>query len=140
MIIGIGSDHAGYELKEAIKKYLTDKGFAVCDYGVESGVTADYPDIARKVCDKVLSGDCDRAVLCCGTGIGMSIAANRLRGIRAANCFDEYSARMARAHNDANVLALGGRILGFDFACEIVSAFLHTEFEGGRHKIRVDKL
>jgi len=141
MTIGIGSDHAGFELKENIKRFLMEKGFSVTDYGTDSpDVSVDYPDIARLVCDNVLSGDCAFGVLCCGTGIGMSIAANRLGGIRAANCNDIFSAKMARAHNDANVLSLGSRILAAGLACEILSVFLETKFEGGRHQTRVDKL
>lgn len=140
MIIGMGADHGGYELKEHIKSYLTEKGYEIKDYGIYDGEAADYPDVAFKTCEGLLSGECERALLFCGTGIGISIAANKVDGIRCAHCTDSYSSKMARQHNNANVIALGGRITGACIAEEIVDAYLGAEFLGGRHGVRVDKI
>lgn len=140
MIIGLGADHGGYELKEHIKKYLSDKGYEIKDYGTYSGEAADYPDIAFKTCEGLNSGECDRAILFCGTGIGISIAANKVKGIRCAHCTDSYSAKMSRCHNNANVIALGGRITGVCVAEEIVDAYLGASFLGERHEARVKKI
>ena len=137
MKIAIGSDHAGYDLKEEIKKYLEDKGFAVLDKGTNSKESVDYPVFGESVAETVAKGEADRGIVICGTGIGISISANKVKGIRAALCTNEYMAKMARKHNDANVLALGARVLGVDLALSIVDAFLNTEFEGGRHERRV---
>ena len=138
-ILAIGCDHGGYELKEAIKNYLTANNIEFIDFGCD-GESVNYPDYADKVCRAIQSGQCYRGILVCGTGIGMSMAANKHKGIRAACCSDTFSARMTRAHNDANVLCLGGRVVGFGLAIDMVELFLKTEFEGGRHQVRVDML
>lgn len=139
-MIALGSDHGGYELKEEIKRYLEENGYEVKDFGTFSEESVDYPDIAEEVAKAIVSGQCDRGVLCCGTGIGISIAANKVPGIRAANCSDEYSARMAKEHNNANVLCLGGRVVGKGLAIMIVEEWLNAEFQGGRHQRRIDKI
>lgn len=139
MMIAIGCDHGGYELKCAVMNYLLNRKTEYVDCGCE-GERVDYPDIAEAVCKKVTSGECDRAILICGTGIGMSMAANKIKGIRAAVCSDYYSAKYTRLHNDANVLCLGGRVLGQGLALELVEVFLDTKFEGGRHVERIDKM
>jgi ribose 5-phosphate isomerase B len=140
MIIGIGSDHGGYELKEGIKEYLVGEGIQVVDFGNDSLESVDYPDFARKVAEAVLNKEVDRGILICGTGIGISIAANRIKGIRCALCSDTFSARMSREHNDANILAMGGRVVGLGLATDIVKAFITSEFEGGRHERRINKI
>ncbi|MFN3870136.1 MAG: ribose 5-phosphate isomerase B [Aquificaceae bacterium] len=137
MNIAIGSDHAGYPLKEKIKEFLLSKGYKVLDFGTESTHSTDYPLFARDVCLAIQRGEAQRGILICGTGIGMSITANKFKGIRAALCLNEYMARMSRRHNDANVLCLGGRIIGDDLALSIVDAWLSSDFEGGRHEKRV---
>ena len=137
MKIAIGSDHAGYDLKEIIKNYLIEKGYEVVDKGTNSRESVDYPIFGESVAETVAKGEADRGIVICGTGIGISISANKVKGIRAALCTNEYMARMARKHNDANVLALGARVLGVDLALSIVETFLNTEFEGGRHERRV---
>ncbi len=124
-------------LKEAIKNYLSGKGFAVVDVGTGSAESCDYPVFAAKVCREVVSGGCEKGILVCGTGIGMSIAANKIKGIRAAVCTECYGARFTRAHNDANVLCLGQRITGEGLAFLIADVFLETPFEGGRHEKRI---
>ncbi|MDR1040030.1 MAG: ribose 5-phosphate isomerase B [Deltaproteobacteria bacterium] len=137
--IAVGSDHAGPVLKDEIIFYLSTKGLKTLDCGVPVGTeTCNYPDIADKVVRAVLSGEAERGILVCGTGAGMCMAANRHSGIRAANCANEFTARMARAHNDLNVLTLGARVLGRGLALEIVESFLVTPFEGGRHQVRLD--
>ncbi len=138
--IAIASDHAGWKLKEAIKEYLVTKGFFVVDFGVNSEDSVDYPDYAEKVSLAIINGEVDRGILICGTGIGMAITSNKFPGIRASLCYDEYTAKMARLHNDANVLALGGRVLDRDRAIRIVDVWLNTEFEGGRHERRLAKI
>ena len=141
-MIYLGADHGGYELKEAIKAHLDEQGIAYTDCGTHSAESVDYAPIAKATCEKLLA-DSDKtslAVLCCGTGIGMSIAANKIKGIRAAVCSDWYSAKYTRLHNNANVLCLGGRVLGAGLALELVDVFLETEFEGGRHSDRIDKI
>jgi ribose 5-phosphate isomerase B len=139
MNIIIGSDHAGYDLKEECKSHLLQSGeHRVTDVGVFSRDSSDYPRIAKEVAGAVGRGEHDRGVLVCGSGIGMSITANRFKRVRAALCHDVYSAKMSRLHNDANVLAMGGRIVGPGVALEILEVFLKTEFEGGRHKKRLD--
>ncbi|MBP1579763.1 MAG: ribose 5-phosphate isomerase B [Oscillospiraceae bacterium] len=138
-MIAIGSDHAGYALKCEMIKHLEEKGVQFIDCGC-NGESVDYPDIAEKTCEKVTSGEADKAVLICGTGVGISISANKIKGIRAALCGDWYSAKYTRLHNDANVLCMGGRVIGAGLAAEIVDVFLDTEFEGGRHARRVDKI
>lgn len=138
-MIAIGSDHGGYALKCELVKHLAEQGVEFVDCGC-NGETADYPDIAEKVCAKVAGGECEKAILICGTGIGISMSANKIKGIRAALCTDEYSAKFTRLHNDANVLCMGGRVVGGGLACNIADVFLSTEFEGGRHAVRVDKM
>ncbi len=137
MIIAVGSDHAGYHLKEKIKNYLLENKYQVLDFGTHSEDSTDYPNFAREVSLAVQKGEAQKGILICGTGIGMSIVANKFKGIRAALCLNEYMARMSRKHNDANVLCLGDRIIGEDLAIAIVDAWLNTEFEGGRHERRV---
>ena len=136
----IGSDHGGYELKESIKEYLTEEGIQFIDYGTNSLESVDYPDYGRAVAEAVINKEVDKGILICGTGIGISITANRIKGIRCALCTDSYSAKMSRMHNNANILALGGRVLGVGLALDIVKTFLDTEFEGGRHERRINKI
>ena len=140
MKIVIGSDHAGFELKEDLRAYLREQNFEVVDLGVQSESPADYPDIASAVAERVSQGEFERGLLVCGTGIGMSMVANRFAGVRAAVCHDLYTAQISRKHNDANILALGGRLLGKGLAREILKVWLETKFEGGRHQRRVDKI
>ncbi len=140
MKIGIGSDHGGYDLKEVVKEYLESKGIEVLDYGTDSEESVDYPDYGKVVGESVVSGECDRGIVICGTGIGISIAANKVNGVRCALCGDTYSAKMSRAHNNANVIALGARVIGVGLALDIVEAWLDTEFEAGRHERRVNKI
>ena len=141
MKITIGSDHGAVELKEEVRMVLHEfEDVRVTDVGTFGTESVDYPDIAEKVCADVVSGKADRGIVLCGTGIGISIAANKIDGIRAALCGDVYSAIMSRKHNDANVLAMGGRVTGIGPAGEIVRAWVCTEFEGGRHARRVDKI
>lgn len=137
-MIALGSDHGGYELKQEIKKYLDEKGLAYRDYGCDSTAAVDYPAYAKKVAHAILEGECDKGILICGTGIGISIAANRFPGIRAALCTDCFCAEATRQHNDANVLALGGRVVGPGLAVKIVDTFLNTPFSGDeRHARRI---
>lgn len=140
MQIFIASDHAGFGLKASLRAYLLDLGLDVQDLGVDCKESVDYPDFANVLCQQVLKCQGSKGVLICGSGIGMSIAANRFPGIRAALCTDSLMAKLARAHNDSNVLCLGQRIIGEAVAFDIVEAFLNTPFENGRHQIRVQKL
>ncbi len=140
MKIGIGSDHGGYRLKESIKAYLDEKNIAYIDYGVNDEESVDYPDYGEKVARAVVAKEVDRGIVVCGTGIGISIAANKVKGARCALCSNEFEARMARAHNDANLLALGGRVIGEELANAIVEEYLNGEFESGRHERRVNKI
>ena len=139
-MIAIGSDHGGYELKEHVKKHLEEKGIEVKDFGVFSEESVDYPDCARPVCEAVLNGEAERGILFCGTGIGISMAANNFNGIRAALCSDVFSAKMAKEHNNANIICLGGRVTGRELAFMIVDTFFDAEFRGGRHQTRIDKI
>ena len=136
-MIAIGSDHGGFALKQEIMKHLDEKGLEYKDYGTYSEESCDYPVYGAAVGRAVAGGECDRGILICGTGIGISIAANKIEGIRAANCTDCYMAEMTRRHNDANILALGARVVGSGLALKIVDTFLETGFEGGRHAKRV---
>jgi len=136
--VAIGCDHAGFKLKEFIKSHLQEKGFEVIDKGTYSEERVDYPVYGEAVARAVASKEADKGIVICGTGIGISISANKVKGIRAALCTNEYMAKMARRHNDANILALGGRVLGQDLAISIVDAFFSEEFEGGRHEKRVN--
>ena len=140
MRVALGADHAGVHLKSAVRSLLESRGIEVHDAGTVSEDSVDYPDYAVKVGTSVARGDVDRGILVCGTGIGMAIAANKIDGVRAAPVVDLDSARLAREHNDANVLALGARVASPDTALEIVSTFLDTPFAGGRHQRRIDKI
>ena len=140
MQIAIGSDHAGFKMKEDVKKWLLDEGYQVKDFGTDSEDSVDYPDFAEKTAKNVEEGDSDLGILICGTGIGMAISANKVKGIRAARCHDSYSARMARAHNNSNILTFGSRVIGIELAKDIVKTYLTTEYSGGRHQRRVGKI
>jgi len=140
MRVYIGSDHAGYRLKEALKKALKSMDDSLVDVGCHSESPVDYPDIAFKVASAVSKSEADRGILICGTGIGMSIAANKFKGVRAAVCWSVETARLSRLHNDANILCLGGRILEPGLAARIVEVWLTTRFEGGRHLRRIEKI
>lgn len=140
MKIALGSDHGGYNLKEIVKKHLDELNIEYKDFGCQGCDSVDYPDFALPVAESVASGEFDRGILICGTGIGMSIAANKVPGIRAAVCTETFSARMCRMHNDANILAMGERVIGPGVALDIVDAFLKEEFQGGRHSVRVGKI
>ncbi len=140
MKIALGSDHAGFELKEDLRAFLAERQVEVLDLGAFGEAPVDYPDVAVKVAEKVSRGEVERGLLICGTGIGMSIVANRFAGIRAALCHDPYTARMSREHNNANLLALGGRLIAKGLGREILKVWLETEFQGGRHQKRLDKI
>ncbi len=136
----IGSDHAGYHLKQKIKAHLESRGIEVLDVGTDEPISCNYTVYAQALCESIQAGVAPRGILICGTGIGMSIAANKHAGIRAAACENTFSARMTRMHNDANVLCLGERVIGYGLACDMVDLFVDTDFEGGRHQARVDDL
>jgi len=140
MRVAIGADHAAVALKDALVKELRGANLPVEDLGTHTTDSVDYPDFAREVAARVAAGTADRGILLCGTGIGMSIAANKVQGIRAAVCHDVTTARLARLHNDANVLCMGGRLIGLTLASDIMQTWLATQFEGGRHKGRVEKI
>lgn len=140
MCLALGSDHGGYRLKETIKEYLDEIGVAYRDFGAFNAETTDYPDYAYKVATAVAAGECERGILCCGTGIGVSITANKVLGIRAALCHDTFSARAAREHNDANILTMGERVIGPGLAKDIVAAWMAAGFSGGRHARRLEKI
>jgi ribose 5-phosphate isomerase B len=139
MKIVLACDHGGFELKEAVREHLTKKGYEVNDMGVYDTNSVDYPDYGKKAAELVAGSD-DKGIVICGTGIGISIAANKVHGIRCALCTNEYMARMSRMHNDANMLALGNRVIGQGVALDIVDVWLSTEFEGGRHLNRINKM
>lgn len=136
-MIAIGCDHAGYKLKEFIINSLSEKGYEFKDMGC-NGERCDYPNIAEAVCKEITSGNCEKGILICGTGIGMSIAANKIKGIRASLCSDSYSTKYTRLHNDANVMCMGARVIASGLAEELAEIFLTTNFEGGRHQHRID--
>ncbi len=140
MDIVVASDHAGYHLKELIKEELLKKGYSLEDLGAYSAASVDYPDFARSAAEDVATGKSSRGIIICGTGIGVSITANKVPGIRAALCNDLFTAAAAREHNDANILAMGGRIVGCDLALKIVDVFLNTAYAGGRHARRLKKI
>lgn len=140
MKIGIASDHGGFELKEYLKEYLKRSGIEVSDFGTNSEEPVDYPIYGERCARAVANGEVERGVVCCGTGIGISIAANKVAGIRCALCTDDNMARLSRQHNNANMLALGGRITSNEEAQKILDAWLITEFEGGRHQRRIDMI
>lgn len=136
----IGSDHGGFLLKQEIKKHLEEKGVDFVDVGCYDENSVDYPDVAKAACDKITSGECDIGILICGTGIGMSLVANKVAGIRCVVCSEPYSAQLSRMHNDTNMLALGARVVGAELAKMIARIWLETAFEGGRHQNRVDMI
>lgn len=138
MKIAIASDHGGFDLKKEVEAHLTEQGMEFTDFGCDSKESCDYPVFAKKVGEAVTTGGYDLGLLFCGTGIGMSMAANKIKGVRAACCSDSFSAKYTRMHNNANILCLGGRVVGAGLACELVDLFLSTEFEGGRHQRRID--
>ena len=140
MKIAIGCDHGGFEHKNAIVAHLKEQGHEVLDCGIYELATVDYPDIAKKVCSEIISGNYERGILVCGTGVGMSISANKIKGIRAACLSDHFSAKYTRLHNDSNVLCMGGRVVEIGVAIELADIFINTEFEGGRHANRVAKI
>lgn len=140
MKIIVGSDHGGFNLKRAIVDDLKEKGLDVTDFGPETAESVDYPDYAKPLAEKVAAGEYDKGILVCGTGIGMSISANKVKGIRSALVHDTFSAKATRQHNDSNVLAMGERVIGAGLALDIVDIWLNTEFEGGRHERRVCKI
>lgn len=140
MRIAVGCDHGGFEHKNAIAEHLKERGFEVTDYGILELKSVDYPDIAVKLCNSIVKGENELGILVCGTGIGMSIAANKVKGIRAAACSEHFSAKYTRLHNNSNVLCLGGRVIGVGTAIELADLFVDTEFEGGRHQTRIDKV
>ena len=139
-MIALGADHGGYELKEAIKKHLDEKGVEYKDFGTFTGEAIDYPIIAKQVALSITSGECERGILCCGTGVGISIAANKVKGIRAAAVSDCFTAQATREHNDSNIICLGERIVGPGLAMRIVDTWLNASFQGGRHQTRVDMI
>ncbi len=139
-MLAIGADHGGYLLKEEVKKYLTQRGVKFYDFGTFSEESVDYPQIAAKVAHAVANGEYERGLLFCGTGIGISIAANKVKGIRAAVCSDEFSAEYCRRHNNANIFCLGGRVVKPAQAIKLVGIYLDTPFEGGRHERRVAEI
>ncbi len=138
--IAIGCDHGGFEMKNELVDFLKEKGCEVCDFGITEKAPIDYPIIAEKVAKSVSKSECELGILVCGTGIGMSLAANKIEGIRAAACSEVYSAKLTRMHNNSNILCLGGRVIGPETAKIMVEAFITTEFEGGRHQRRVDMI
>ncbi|GAB5046803.1 ribose 5-phosphate isomerase B [Thermodesulfovibrio sp. TK110] len=140
MKVAIGSDHAGFELKEIISRMVKNMGYELIDMGTGSSCSVDYPDYAEAVAKAVSQGSVERGILICGTGIGMSIVANKFKNVRAALCNDLFTAKMSRLHNDANILCIGGRVVGKDLAMEIVNVWFNTPFEGGRHSRRIEKI
>lgn len=140
MKIALAADHAGFSLKEAARDFLEKEGFVVQDYGTFSEESVDYPELAAEAARAVQKGECERGILFCGTGVGVAIAANKLKGIRAACCTDCYTAACAREHNDANILTLGSRVTGPGLALRIITAFLQASFAGGRHRARIEKI
>lgn len=140
MKIAIACDHGGLNLKNAVKKYLVDNCYEVVDFGTNNTDSCDYPDYALPAAEAVASGECEKGIVICSTGIGVSIVANKVPGVRCAHCHDSYCAEFTRLHNNSNMLALGEKVVGVGYALKIVETFLKTEFEGGRHQRRVDKI
>lgn len=140
MKIAVGCDHGGLEHKNAIAEHLKSEGFEVEDFGIYENKSVDYPEIALKVANSIKNGENDLGILVCGTGIGMSLAANKVNGIRAAACSEHFSAKYTRLHNNSNILCLGGRVIGIGTALELCDIFVNTEFEGGRHQRRIDMI
>ena len=139
-MIALGCDHGGYELMQEVKAHLEKRGFEYKDFGCYSNDSVDYPEYGKKVAHAVADGECELGILVCGTGIGMSLAANKVKGIRAAAVSEHFSAKYTRLHNNSNVLCLGGRVIGVGTALELVDLFVDTKFEGGRHETRVNKV
>ncbi len=139
-MIAIGCDHSALALKEAIMEHLSILGIEHKDYGTYTEESCDYPDIAKVVCQAIKTGECDKGILICGTGIGISMAANKISGIRCALCHDYFSTKYTRLHNDSQIIAFGARVIGQGLACELVDVFLNTPFAGDRHSIRIDKM
>lgn len=139
-VVALGADHGGFELKEAIKDYLYKQNIEYIDFGTSSTESVDYPDYAGKVANSIISHEASMGILCCGTGIGISIAANKFPGIRAAVCNSEFCAEMARRHNNANILCLGGRVITKETAVNLTKIFLNTPFDAGRHQVRLDQI
>ena len=140
MKIAVGCDHGGLEHKNAIAEHLKSEGFEVEDFGIYENKSVDYPEIALKVANSIKNGEDELGILVCGTGIGMSLAANKVNGIRAAACSEHFSAKYTRLHNNSNILCLGGRVIGIGTALELCDIFVNTEFEGGRHQRRIDMI
>lgn len=140
MKIAVGCDHGGLEHKNAIAEHLKSEGFVVEDFGIYENKSVDYPEIALKVANSIKNGENELGILVCGTGIGMSLAANKVNGIRAAACSEHFSAKYTRLHNNSNILCLGGRVIGIGTALELCDIFVNTEFEGGRHQRRIDMI
>lgn len=140
MKIAVGCDHGAFELKQVIMAYLEEKGYVYQDFGTYDTSSCDYPDVAKPVAQAVAAGQFDRGILLCGTGIGIGIAANKVKGIRAALCHDTFSAHASREHNNANILTMGQRVVGQGLALDIVEIWLNTEFQGERHQRRIDKI
>ncbi len=140
MKIAIGNDHVAVEMKEHIAKYLKKKGHQIVNFGTDSGERCDYPIYGKKVADAVANGECECGILICGTGVGISLAANKVKGIRAAVCSDPYTARLTKQHNNANIIAFGARVVGTATAEMIVDEYLNAEYEGGRHQARIDMI
>ncbi len=140
MKIALACDHGGLNLKNAVKDYLKENGYEYVDFGTDSTASCDYPDFALPAAEAVANGECDKGIIICSTGIGVSIVANKVPGVRCAHCHDAYCAKFTRLHNDANVLAMGEKVVGVGYALQIAEAFLTTQFEGGRHQRRVDKI
>lgn len=140
MRIAIGNDHVGFEMKKEIAAFLAEKGHEVVNFGTDSTERTDYPIYGKRVAEAVASGQCDCGILICGTGVGISLAANKVRGIRAVVCSEPYSARLSKQHNNTNILAFGARVVGIELAKMIVDQWLSAEFEGGRHQRRVDMI
>ena len=138
--IALAADHGGFELKEAVKAHLEELGLEYIDFGTHSTDRVDYPDMAVPACDAVVSGQCEKALLFCGTGVGISMAANKVKGIRACVCSEPYSAKLSKQHNNSNIIAFGARVIGVETAKMIVDEWLGASYEGGRHQVRVDMI
>ena len=136
----IGNDHTGVALKEIIKKFVEEKGVEVKDFGTQSTEASNYPEIAEAVANAVASGECERGILICGTGVGISIAANKVNGIRAVCCSEPFSAKLSKQHNNSNILCFGARVVGTELAKMIVESWMEAEFQGGRHQVRIDMI
>lgn len=136
----IGNDHTGVALKEIIKKFVEERGMDVKDFGTQSTEASNYPEIAEAVANAVVSGECERGILICGTGVGISIAANKVKGIRAVCCSEPFSAKLSKQHNDSNILCFGARVVGTELAKMIVASWMDASFEGGRHQVRIDMI